>query len=73
MTRRQKRCYVCGLAHEPALQQHHALPQQYGGNDDLENQYLLCANCHQALERIYDDNFWQRVRETDFSAGSGDG
>jgi len=61
--RREQRCFICGFDHAPSLQDHHALPPRLGGNDDLENLYVLCANCHQAVEKIYDREFWDRVRE----------
>lgn len=55
------RCYICGEDNPNVLQTHHILPRRYGGTDDGENLVRLCANCHQAVESIYDEEFFDRL------------
>lgn len=55
------RCFICGEDNPNVLQEHHSVPNQLGGSDDPENLYRLCANCHQAVERIYDKDFYRRL------------
>ena len=54
-----ERCRVCGEDNVAVLEQHHVLPKRYGGNDSKDNITTLCANCHKAIESIYDDTFFQ--------------
>jgi len=60
-----ERCYVCGRGNPDTLESHHTVPQRYGGSDDDENITQLCPNCHEALERLYDDDFYQRLKQSD--------
>lgn len=40
------------------------MPERHGGLDTNENKITLCASCHEAVEKIYDDgNFWARVQQ----------
>jgi hypothetical protein len=55
------RCYICGEDNPNVLQTHHIIPRRYGGEDRPQNLVRLCANCHQAIESIYDDLFFDRV------------
>jgi hypothetical protein len=54
-----KRCQVCG--HDASLDEHHIVPRRYGGSDRDENLVTLCANCHRAIEEIYDDRFYRAL------------
>jgi len=56
-----ERCFICGEDNSNVLQKHHIVPRRYGGGDSAENLVTLCANCHVAVERIYDDDFYQRI------------
>jgi len=56
-----ERCFICGEDNPNVLQTHHILPRRHGGGDSAENLVTLCANCHVAVERIYDDSFYQRI------------
>lgn len=55
------RCFICGEDNPNVLQTHHIVPSRHGGTDDSENLVRLCANCHQALERIYNARFYQEL------------
>ena len=57
-----ERCKICGEDNEVVLQQHHLVPRRLNGKDNDENLVTLCANCHEAIEKIYDETFWDRVR-----------
>lgn len=56
-------CYICGNNHQHVLQEHHLIPQRLGGSDEEENLVTLCANCHNCIESLYDDDFFERVFE----------
>jgi len=56
-----RECFICGDGNEKVLQQHHVVPKRYGGSDRDDNLVWLCASCHQAIERLYDDDFYQRL------------
>jgi len=56
-----ERCFICGDDNPNVLQNHHILPRRHGGGDSAENLVTLCANCHVAVEKIYDDNFYRRT------------
>lgn len=55
------KCFICGESNGHALQDHHKIPRRYEGSDKDENIVTLCANCHQAVEKIYNDRFWRRL------------
>lgn len=54
-------CFICGHTASHVLEEHHAVPQRLGGSDADENTYYLCGSCHNALEEIYDDDFYRRL------------
>lgn len=54
-------CYICDHDNEDVLQRHHVVPLRYGGPDTADNTVLVCPTCHTALERIYDNRFWETV------------
>lgn len=54
-------CYVCGDVREHMMEEHHAVPRRYNGNDGDENVYQVCSNCHTALEKMYNDGFYDRL------------
>lgn len=56
-----KQCFICGIANETVLQEHHIVPKRHGGSDDDENLVDLCASCHQAVEKIYDKRFYKKL------------
>lgn len=55
------RCFICGYDNPHGLEQHHLVPRRYGGSDQPENLVQLCASCHAAIEKLYDDEFYQRL------------
>lgn len=55
-------CAVCGQTNPGTLETHHVVPRRYGGSDNPENLVDLCGSCHNAIERIYDDRFYSRLR-----------
>lgn len=55
------RCFICDRGNSSILETHHIIPQRYGGSDDPENLVTLCPSCHQAIESIYDDEFFRRI------------
>lgn len=56
-----KQCFICGMASEAALQEHHIVPRRHGGSDNPENIVELCASCHQAVEKLYDKRFYDSL------------
>jgi len=58
------RCEICGQENPKTIETHHVVPQRYGGSDYPENLVKLCGSCHNAIERIYDDEFYQRLSST---------
>lgn len=55
------RCEICGKSKPNSLETHHVVPRRYGGSDQPENLVRLCASCHSAIEKIYDDAFYERL------------
>lgn len=51
-----RQCYICGGDNPQTLQEHHIRPRAADGSDEPENTTWLCANCHDALHRLYDTN-----------------
>lgn len=37
------------------------MPRRYGGSDKPENLVHLCGSCHNAIESLYDDGFYERL------------
>jgi hypothetical protein len=56
-----EKCFICGDARENSLETHHLVPKRYGGTDTQENLVDLCASCHAAIEKLYDDGFYERL------------
>jgi len=54
-------CFICGLANPELLEGHHTVPRRKGGCDAPENMVTLCSRCHTAVERIYNEAFWERA------------
>ncbi|RLM32635.1 HNH endonuclease [Haloarcula sp. Atlit-120R] len=54
-------CFICGDHRPNSLETHHVVPKRYGGSDKPENLVGLCASCHSAIEKLYDDSFYQRL------------
>lgn len=57
-----KECQVCGHHFPNAMNRHHLIPRRYGGSDDDDNVVTLCANCHTAIEQLYNRSFWEKAR-----------
>lgn len=57
----ERRCFICGDANEAVLVTHRVVPLKYGGDDSEENRVTLCANCHRAVNQIYDDEAFRRL------------
>ena len=55
-------CYICGEPVGHLLETHHIVPRRHGGSDNVENLVDLCPSCHQALEKIYDKRFYNRLK-----------
>lgn len=54
-------CFVCGYDNPNGIEIHHIVPRRFGGTDHPENTVHLCASFHQAIEKIYDDSFYERL------------
>ena len=63
----QTACVVCGCNNQNVLERHHIIPSRYGGTDTDKNLVTLCANCHTAIERIYNEDFWACVESLNLS------
>jgi len=63
MSKLPDRCYICGDEHSVVLHEHHLVPPRFGGHSDPRNVYHLCANCHQAVSKMYDAEFFDRIRD----------
>jgi len=60
-----ERCFICGEGNPNVFNRHHIIRRSQGGADSDENLVTLCASCHEAVEKIYDDEFWSRVEVVD--------
>jgi len=56
-----ERCFICGEDNPNVLEEHHILPRRHGGGNSDGNLVTLCANCHEAVEKIYDDEFYEKA------------
>ena len=54
-------CFICGDQRPNSLEEHHIVPQRYNGSDEPENLVQLCSSCHAAVEKLYDDSFYERL------------
>jgi len=50
-------CYFCPARRD--LEEHHVIPQRFGGSDGPENVVTVCSKCHKRLERLYDKSFYE--------------
>lgn len=55
--RKRDTCYFCGAF--GGVEEHHVIPQRFGGPDKPENIVGLCGTCHDKLERLYDTSFYE--------------
>lgn len=55
-------CEICGEHKPNSLETHHVVPQRHGGSDEPENLVRLCSSCHAAVEKIWDDSFYSRLK-----------
>ncbi len=65
-------CYICGEPVGHLLETHHIVPRRYDGSDNAENLVDLCPSCHQAVEKIYDKRFYDRLQNAFENDGSED-
>ena len=56
-----EKCEICGETKPNSLETHHVVPRRMGGSDEPENLVRLCASCHAAVEKIWDDSFYERL------------
>lgn len=54
---KRERCYFCPENRE--LQEHHIVPQRFGGRDAASNVVTVCKRCHGKLERLYNARFYE--------------
>lgn len=60
---RAERCFFCPARH--GLQTHHLVPQRMNGSDLKENLVIVCGDCHDKLEKLYDRRFYERLGLSD--------
>jgi len=60
---RTESCYFCASSND--LQTHHIVPQRKNGSDRTENLVIVCVECHDKLERLYDKRFFERLGVSD--------
>lgn len=61
---KNEQCRICMEDNPAVLEEHHIIPKRYGAGDGEENLVTLCANCHTAIEEIYDNEVWERINLT---------
>ena len=54
-------CYFCLSEERHILEDHHIVPRRFDGSDDDENLVRVCPTCHQKLERLYGDRFYNEL------------
>ena len=54
-------CFICGDVNENRHQVHHIVPRRVDGSSEDENLVVLCASCHQAVEKMYDARFYEEL------------
>lgn len=59
----QQECQICGKTVPNSLETHHIVPRRFGGSDQPENLVTLCADCHAAVEKIWDVGFYERLED----------
>ena len=60
---KRERCYFC--PEDRNLDEHHIVPQRFGGSDSAVNVVTVCERCHDKLERLYDKRFYQHFNIED--------
>lgn len=55
------RCFICAEDNPHVLEEHHIIPRRHGGTDGPDNLVTLCANCHSAIEKLYDDDVFRKL------------
>lgn len=58
---KETECFICGTHRPNSIESHHVVPRRYGGSDAPENLVNLCSSCHSAIEKLYDDSFYDRL------------
>jgi len=59
MKDKEETCHFCSEGN--VLEIHHIVPKRLGGSDDSKNILVLCPTCHEKIERIYNDSFFERI------------
>ena len=54
-------CYFCGS--EGPIETHHVVPRRLDGSDHSENLVDLCPTCHERLERLYNNRFYDKLED----------
>ena len=54
--RKSDNCYFCNSW---KTEEHHIVPQRFGGKDKPSNIVELCSQCHKRIERLYDTSFYE--------------
>jgi hypothetical protein len=55
-----RECTICGVKTDH-IEMHHKIPQRLDGPNDLWNIEGLCRSCHVAIEKMYNDQFWEYI------------
>lgn len=61
MSENYEGCYFCDVTNPAAVEEHHLVPRRYNGTDLEENLVDLCGSCHNKIEELYDDGFYERL------------
>lgn len=54
--RRPDACLFCRAR---GVEEHHIIPQRFGGPDTEANTVSVCTRCHEKLEQLYDASFYE--------------
>lgn len=68
-----RECFICGEHRPNSVETHHIVPRRYGGTDSPENLVDLCSNCHAAIEKLYTDDFYERLGVEEGSSNTSTG
>lgn len=52
---------ICGHSNPEVIETHHLVPRRLGGTDATENLVDLCGPCHNAIESIFDDEYFNML------------
>ena len=62
------KCQVCGRkVNHNSIETHHLIPRRFDGPEEFWNRADMCANCHRAIEGLYDEKFWAELGKRDLS------